>query len=430
MTHEQKPGQSIATEGQGSYDGDVILENLEMGTKAGFSKVAKFWLENGCVSFDDAREQLASEQQQIQDFHSPLEEWSCVVTEEGVAFRHASTGRDYIPTDHALGLVCQVGRGMSSWMVKAMRADIPHTTKKDDDGNAVVIDGGERSQADYECLRDYINLHLFHPQRVDQKKTRLFRTWNDGTMRALLSEQYTIINNLWFLDLLADIIPGGVVSHWRGDADTIYGNILIPDTIRREKDSDFGGMLSIGNSEIATRRISSFPSVFRAVCMNGCIWNHKIGKAINKVHRGTVDLVVLATMIRENLETQIPLLPQGIERMLGLRAFGCGDTPVTNLLAHTATNWGMSKKQVSAVADGWNEEISLLGPKEGRTAYGLLNAVTRAAQTLPPEQWVAFDTIGGEFANMDRDSWDKFRTGANSLNAKQIEKRLGKLVAA
>lgn len=433
---KQQPGQSIAREGQGSYAGDAILNSdFIMGHDEGlsnkaFAHVSGRWLQDGCMTFEQAKQQLVNDQQQIQDIKGPLADWDVVTVAHGVAFVYKPTGQQFQPTDHALNLMCQVGRGMSSWTVRSLRDPIPHATKKDDDGEAVVIEGGVRGQADFEVLRDYIRIHLFNAERLDQDKTRLFRTWTDGTFRALLSEQYTIVNNLWFLDLLQKLIPGGMVSHWKGDADSIYGNVLIPDTIRAESDSDFGGMLSIGNSEIATRRLSSLPSVFRAICMNGCIWDQQLGKALNKVHRGAIDFTALAELIKANLEEQIPLLPQGIERVLGIRAFGCDQTPMTNSLAQVAIDHSLSKRQVAAVADGWSTEIGLLGPREGRTAYGLMNAVTRAGQTLSNDQWVRFDTIGGEIASMDRNAWDKFRNRADSLSPKQVERRLGDLVAA
>jgi len=417
-------GQTIAREGQGHYTGDVILSNLEMGTKQGFNRVAKHWLDTGCMSFDDAKQQLATEQQQIQDFREPLSAWEVVVVDKGVAFRRRADGREYVPTDHALNLMCGVGRGLSSWTVRSLRDPIPHATKKDDDGNPITLKGGERTAADYQVLRDYIALHLFNGDRVDQSKTRLFRTWTDGTLRALLSEQYTIVNNTWFLDVLSRAIPGGMVSHWKGDADSIYGNVLIPDTIRAENDSDFGGMLSVGNSEIGTRRISSCPSVFRAICMNGCIWNQEMGQAFSKVHRGTVDFQQLSALIIDNLEAQIPLLPQGIERMLGLRAFGCGDTPTMSLLAQTSIDYNLSKRQTQAVCEGWLKENEVLGMNESRTAFGLTAAITRAGQRFDNDVWVRFDGIAGEFVNLDRNGWDKFRNRANNLTSAQIDKRI------
>jgi len=413
---------------QESYQGDFVLDSMKKPGDKKFSNVADFWLENGCVSFDDARAKLVEDQQQIEDIHGPLSEWNVFATDSGIVFRNLVTYREYVPTDHALNLMCNVGRGMSTWAVRSLREPIGHPTKKDEDGNPIPIKGGERSQADYELLRDYIRVHLFNAERVDQDKTRLFRTWSNGTLRALLSDKYSIVNNVWFLGVLEKAIPGGLVSHWNGDADSLYGNILIPDTIRQEEDSDFGGMLSVGNSEIGTRRVSSLPSVFRAICMNGCIWDQEKGQGINKVHRGTIDFDQLEKMIVENLEKQIPLLPQGIERLLGLRAFGCGETPMPNILAQVAIDHQMSKKETSEVFKGWSTEMALLGPKEGKTAYGLANGITRAGQEFNNDRWVKFDTIGGDFANMSRDSWDKFRNRADNLSEKQVEKRIGALV--
>lgn len=392
-----------------------------------FGHVSHFWSEK-CMTFAQGRELLAKQQDEIVDFREPLSSWEPVVTAAGAfALRHKVDGRDYTPTDHALGLACQVGRGMSDWAVRALREPIRHATKVGDDGEKVALH--QRGLADAQLLRDYVAVHLFDNERVDQSKERLFRTWKDGTLRALLSSQYAIVNNGWYLGLLESLIPGGLLSHWRGDADSIYGNILIPDTIRVEKDSDYGGMLSVGNSEIGLRRISSAPSVFRAICMNGCIWEQESGVEIDIRHRGDIDFASLAAKIGENLKKQIPLLPKGIDLLLGLRSFGVGDTPLPNLFAGLAADFSLSKKEVSGVWTAYAKEVSDLGSDEGRTAFGLLNAVTRFGQTLDTGRWVRFDTIGGELANLDRDGWDKFRNRAANMTPKQVEKRIGELAS-
>jgi len=300
----------------------------------------------------------------------------------------------------------------------------------DDDGEKAIMKGGERGRGDAVVLRDYVQIHLFNSDRVDQKKIRLFRTWKNGTLRAFLSEQYAIVNNGWYLDLLSKLIPGGMLSHWKGDADSIYGNILIPDTIRKEKDSDYGGMLSIGNSEIGLRRISSCPSVFRAICMNGCIWEQEMGVEVDIRHRGQIDFQGLAAKIKDNLEKQIPLLPMGIERVLGLRAYGVGDTPLTNVFAQLSSDYSMGKKEIAGVQTAFAKEMVDLGKNDGRTAFGLMNSITRFGQTLDEKRWVKFDQIAGDFANMTHDDWDKFRNRAANLTTKQVEKRLGELVAS
>lgn len=396
-----------------------------------FGHVSQIW-ERQCMTFEQGRKVLAEQQSQIEDFRDPLSAWEPVVTDKGTfAFRHLVDGRDYVPTDHAIGLMCQVGRGMSDWATRALREPIRHATKLDpegEDGEKAVL--FERDARDSEVLRDYVKLHLFAPDRVSQSKLRLWRTWKDGTLRAFLSEQYAIVNNGWYLDLLSRLIPGGLLSHWKGDADSIYGNILIPDTIRKESDSDYGGMLSVGNSEIGLRRISSMPSVFRAICMNGCIWEQEKGVEVDIRHRGKIDFAELAKLIGENLEAQIPLLPNGIAKVLGLRTYGFGDAPVQGLFAQLSLDYGLGKREITGVQKTFWEEVAQVGPKDGKTAFGFMGAVTRYGQTLDAAGWVKYDTIGGAIANMDRDDWEKFVGRAKNLTAKQIEKRLGDVVPA
>ena len=388
------------------------------------SKVAAVWASQ-CMSFQEGREKLAEQQEQIEDFPTPLNAWLPVVNDDGkFALQHKESGREYLPTENGIKNIAYVG-GMYETFLAGMSEPRLHATKVDKaTGNKVVV--YERNRQDAELVRDYVKLHLFNGERVDQTKPRLFRTWKDGTLRALLSEQYAIVNNAWFLNVLAAVIPGGLLSHWKGDADAIFGNILIPDTIREEKDSPYGGMLSISNSEIGTRRIGSCPSVFRAICMNGCIWEQEMGTEISKVHRGAIDFITLEAAIRENLQKQIPLLPQGIDKMLATRAYGIGDTPLPNLFAQLSIdNSGMGKKEINGVWGAFAKEVSIVGPTEGRTLFGLVNAITRYGQELTPALWESYDKIGGSLINLDRNAWDKFRARAANLDPKTIEKRLG-----
>ncbi len=49
-------------------------------------------------------------------------------------------------------------------------------------------------------------------------------------------------------------------------------------------------MVSVSNCEIGKRALGSLPSLFRAICMNGCIWGQAYGEKIKVVHRGEIDL--------------------------------------------------------------------------------------------------------------------------------------------
>jgi hypothetical protein len=100
----------------------------------------------------------------------------------------------------------------------------------------------ERDEQDGNTLCTIINNAK---RRLKSTKKYLWRTRQDGTLRAMLTDKYAIVNNEWLLEVWQRLIPGGRLSHWRGDSDTIYGNILIPDSIREEDDSDYGGFLTL-----------------------------------------------------------------------------------------------------------------------------------------------------------------------------------------
>jgi hypothetical protein len=243
-------------------------------------------------------------------------------------------------------------------------------------------------------------------------------------MRALLSDQYAIVNNMWYLETLKNLIPGGLLSHWRGDADTIFGNVLIPDTIRQESDSHYGGMLSVGNSEIGLRRILSMPSVFRAICMNGCIWEQEKGDVVSKVHRGSIDFKSLEHAIAKNLQSQIPLLSAGIDKVLGTRVMKFGDVPTVQVVAQFFKDFKLPKSKSAKFLGHFNTELEILG-NEGLTAFGLQAAATRLGQELDNENWVKYDMIAGSVAKLTADRWSGMLNRARTLEPKDIESTLG-----
>lgn len=414
----------LGQEKKENYAGDGILESQEQTQE--FSHVSKSW-QGQCITFEQGMEVLAQQQLHIQDIKCPLNKWKPVVTPQGrFALRYLPTGREYIPTEHAMGHLMSVvpkDKGSSYLGSKLLNEKADHPTKE---GEFIF----ERDKRDAQVLCDMVNLFVFQPDRVDQDKTRLFRTWDDGTLRAVLSKDYTVVNNQWMLETVASLIPGGLLSHWKGDADTIYGNVLIPDTIRSEADSDYGGMLSIGNSEIGARRILSVPSVFRAICMNGCIWDQEIGKGINKVHRqkdGKINLDELRENLKTNLEKQIPMIDDGLRLVLEKRDMGFGTATPLQVLASVATDLKLSKKQGAGMVQAYRVEAGLLDSKMAQTAFAVLNAVTRFGQTQSNLQWFKMDCYAGNIANMSRDKWGKVVKRAATLDEKDIAKRLGEV---
>lgn len=426
--------------GQGKADGTgdfvfALQGNTGTGTDEKFAHVHRDWVSEGCMSYEDGLSVLADQQSMIEDFHVSLSTIKPAINPAGEFCFEFEDGRQYVPTPHALKNLANMSMG-SEWFLNDLVTPKLARVKNKNTGEKDVI--YERDIRDFELVKRILEDTVFRADRVDQEKVRLFRTWKDGTMRAVLSEQYAIVNNQWLVEVLKELIPGGLLSHWRGDADTIFGNILIPDTIRKESDSEYGGMLSIGNSEIGVRRISTCPSVFRSICMNGCIWGGETGVAMNKRHRGTIDLDLLKLSIKQNLDAQIPLLSEGIDMMLKQREFVCQaagvDVSMRNVFAEMASKLKLSRSEATGVFDSWHVERKLLGSEIARSAFGVQAAVTRYGQTIKRrdgkadnDAWLKFDTLGGDVANLTDVEFAKLVDRASKLDEKTIEKAFVKV---
>lgn len=379
--------------------GDFVHATQQMASPDGFRNVSKLWIDK-TITFALGLEQLEENKGHTEDIlASPGD---MVATDENGKFGFAyKDGRVFGPTPHAFA---QLGTklGYGKYVVE---------------GLAGLRNDYSADRGDAKALADLINNGM---RKLKQDKELLWRTRDDGTLRAVLSNRYSAVDNEWFLNALEKLIPGGRLSHWKGDADTIYGNILIPDSIRGESDSDYGGMISIGNSEIGERKVNSVPSVFRAICMNGCIWDQTFGQGITKVHRDKICLDELYLALQENIQKQIPLIPQGIELLLGTRRLAWDGASMKPLFAQISLDNKITKRHASYLLEAYQEEQAVSTDSE-KTLFGLVNSVTRAGQRLSNQEWVQFDSLGGRLASMGEDGWQALTGRAKLLKSKQVD---------
>jgi len=322
---------------------------------------------------------------------------TCVGNDKGF-FLKLNDGREFRPTDHSIEQFSVRSGVTSSSFLREMRN----------------IEGFDLADAE---VMAYVGNNAL--RRIDADKKFRLRTYTDGTCRAFVTEQYAPVDNRWYLETLAEFIPGGRFSHWRGDEDTIYGNVLIPDTIMDygADDSDYGGMISVGNCEIGTRRISQTPSLFRAICMNGCIWGQTAGEKIRRVHRGNIDLIKLKDEIAHNIQDQIPLLAPGIKQFLATRALETGKASVKGIVATVSSDYKLSKRE----ATEFLEQYVTMESGE-RNLFGIINGLTRAGQVFDNKTWVKFDEIAGSLLDTSADRWATILRRADTFTDKDYEK--------
>ena len=387
--------QMTADKNEGSF-----VRNLQGETGTGFEKnthVHKDWYAT-TIDYDEALDQAQRAFDEREDILAPVKDVQGSVNEDG-NFVFKVGEREFQPTDHAIEQF-------------SIRVKVPSSS----------VMRELRSQKDYDAQDADVMTYLANNalRRLDQDKIYRLRTYTDGTCRAFVTDKYAPIDNRWYLEVLSEFLPDGRLSHWKGDEDTIFGNVLLPDTILdygTDDDSDYGGMISIGNCEIGKRRISQVPSLFRSICLNGCIWGQVSGKQIKRRHIGTIDLDALKLEIGQNIEHQLPLLPNGITKFLAMRELKNGDVSMKNIIAAICKDERLGKKEAVVVLDQYAQFEN-----QERNLFGVVNAITRAGQKLDNMAWVKFDEVGGNLIDTDASRWAAILKRADSLQDKDFEK--------
>lgn len=358
------------TTNKGGFAEDLRATH-DRATDIGFDKVAKVWIKNGTMGYDALGELLEQSSAKTSDEKIKLSRINPVF--EGGEFTVNVNDRNWKLSDNAKGQFLQL-IGLSPKFISQ-----PET------------------EAEEEIMHDFVQERMSRIVREKDKDLFLrFRGNNgNGSIRALLTEKYMVIDHRYVLEQMKKYVPGGLVSHFDFqsfqdfEGDYLKFNVLIPDTIREEKDSDYGGMLSISNNEIGRGRFGFDPSVFRHICVNGCIWNQTKGETFSQVHRGEWRPRELSVRIACHIHQQIPLLTTGIDNLLRLheKEFSSGNVIKMILLLKEQGEFTFTYGQIRSLIEAYEKESELEG------AFGFVNAITRAAQNRTYFDWQQQDEL-------------------------------------
>lgn len=401
-------------------NGDMVHATQNMSADQGFKCVSRLWYDK-TQPLSAGLEQLSDDARQREDIVCPMRHMGIGHNEANEIVLEYIDGREFTLTPHALNQFSLI-------------VNTPITFTKVMLSPVLSPNGKVKFNRDLGDMDTLVNVFKNGLRHNEPDKEYRFRTYTDGTMRAVLSTQYATINNIWYLEVLDELFRtiGGDeprLSHWRGDADTIYGNILIPDSCRAESDSDYGGMFSVSNCEIGIRRLSQYPSVFRAICMNGCIWDQISGSKLSQVHRGTINLNDLKEKIVKNIHHQIPLLDAGVKKFLAMRDFKVDKGVLLgNVFALVAQENKLSYGLTGQAA----QLVKTFEEFESNDAnlFGVVNTITRVGQMYDNDEWVRFDEIAGKYMNYSESQWDAFQTRAKGMDAKEVKEKIYGMVSA
>jgi hypothetical protein len=156
--------------------------------------------------------------------------------------------------------------------------------------------------------------------------------------------------------------------------------------------------------------------------MNGCIWDQTAGKAVQKVHRGKIDLVEYAEKIRECITQQIPLITTGIDLLLDTKRMAT-DVSMKPVFAQWSIDNKLTPAQSRLILESYFEEVNECEVAQD-TLFGLVNAMTRTGQKLDNKSWVDFDALGGRAINLGKTGWESLTGRAARLDAKVVDDML------
>lgn len=218
----------------------------------------------------------------------------------------------------------------------------------------------------------------------------LLRVKHDS-LRGVLSDRYTRLDNEPFLNCLEPLVPSRLQVKWFALTGESLHLRLIDPTLAREVLPDDRIMvgLHIANSEVGKRSVTVDAIVWRLVCQNGLVRLVKGKSLLQQRH-----IFISQSNFKRDLE----------------RAMGEALTTAAGLLEKMAQSTSEYLDDIETViekiserhnlSEAFQEKVKNALKLENRgqqeTLYGFTNALTQAAQTLPPDDRYGLEVLAGE----------------------------------
>lgn len=268
-------------------------------------------------------------------------------------------------------------------------------------------------EVDKELLSNNVNYWL----NRDSSKKYLVRTL-DGNARALLSDKYRPLDNV---DLANIALPtllesGAVIESCEVTESKLYIKAVTPKVQFDIKPGDTvqAGII-ISNSEVGHGSLSVEPLIYRLVCSNGLIVN-KAGMRKTHVGRGNKEFEGVAEFFRDETREAddrafwmkvrdtlaMAFNTIGFEKIVDVFRESMGEKvegdPV-KVVEVTQKKFALSNEERNGVLTHFLQSGEM-------SKYGLVNAITRAAQDVNSyDRSVELEKLGGTVLELPKKDW-------------------------
>lgn len=256
----------------------------------------------------------------------------------------------------------------------------------------------------------------------------------DEYIRAVVSERYGVIDNAQVMDILRNSLPSNIdealASHIDHDGDDMFGNILLPDYMKSEPDSDYGVGIAFKNSEIRNAAFSVSPFLFRAICLNGMIWGRSNSEIkINQRHMGNIDMVELQEQVRHAIAVALTQGNDLLTLMGHSKKVKVNNVLPTIVQLAKDSQDNFTIEQTKAWHKGYLDSLhERNGDVHENSAFGVVNGLTRAAQNYSGQTREKMEKYASFILSPSIDSdlqaiskrWGQVSDRANNLTEKVL----------
>jgi hypothetical protein len=234
------------------------------------------------------------------------------------------------------------------------------------------------------------------------------------SLRAVLTDRYTPLDNRTLIEALQKTLPSHFEVQWLALNEESFHLRLIDPTLSREVlagDPIMAG-LHISNSECGRRAAVVDSTVFRKVCANGMIRLIR-GKNILCQRHVAVSPPHFVALLKQSLSIGLATASDFMEQMEWATKESVRDVEAE--MKSLAQHWHLSQSFVGQV----QASLKLERADQQETVFGLVNAVTQAAQTLDAEARYEMEVVAGKL--LERKSMQSLRGGGRNRSVRVPE---------
>lgn len=232
------------------------------------------------------------------------------------------------------------------------------------------------------------------------------------TLRAVLTDRYTPIDNRMLLRCLHRSLPSHLKVQWMAlDEESFHLRLFDPTRVIEVENGDpLMAGIHISNSEVGKRSVTIDAIVYRQVCSNGLIRLIK-GKSLMQQRHIAVASGHFVTLLQRAMQQALSVSHEFLEQMALSTKEPIND--VESEMKKLATDWHLSQVFVEQVEDRLLHEERAHQDK----LFGLVNALTRAAQSLDAEKRYDMEILAGKFLERRLAQRERDVTRSNKLVA-------------